>query len=234
MSAGRIDRVNWAFPSAPKRINKPSWMGIPAATLDDQPVSSVSAPSSVRPPHESVTQQQQHRTPTLPPPPSSRSFAQALASVIPPAISTMREVELESEVTVLKGQIAQLAKQLAGARAQAFADSELEILKLAVAIATRIVGLEVDADPSMILPWIREGIAMLPGDDVTVAVASDVAEHLTPEALASELPKAKRCVVDGSLPPGAVEVREGNGTIEVGADARIAAMSDALGLDGTK
>jgi len=230
MSSGRIDRANWAFPSAPKRVNKPSWMGIPATKVD-APVSAVPSPSSVRPTQESVLQQQ-NRPATLPPP-SSLSF-HALSSVIPPAISTMREVELESDVTILKAQIAHLARQLAVARSQVLADSELEILKLAVTVATRIVGREVDADPHLILPWIREGMAMLPGDDVTVAVAPDVARHFAADELASELSKVKRVVVDSSLPPGAVEVREGNGTIEVGADARAAAMSDALGLDGVK
>ena len=231
MSSGRTDRVNWTFPSAPKRSNKPSWMGIPAVTNDD-PVASVAAPASVRP-VEDIVMQQQSRPATLPPP-SSRSFQQRLASVIPPAISTMREVELASEVTVLRAEIAHLGEQLANARKQVLADSELEILKLVVTVATRIVGREVDAEPSLILPWIREGMTMLPGEEVTVAIASDVAERIAADEIASEIPKARRVVVDDSLPPGAVEVREGNGTIEVGADARVAAMSDALGLNGVE
>lgn len=228
MSASRIDRVGWASPGVPKRIAKPSWMGIPAVTLEE-PISAI--PDSIRPIEPPPPSSKKPRPATLPPP-SARAFHERLPSVPPPAISTMREVELENEVAILKNEIARLTEQLAGARAQALADSESDLVKLAVTVAGRIVGREVEADPYLLLGWIREGLQLLQGDDVTVALASDVAEHLGAEEILSEVPKVKRVVVDASLRAGAVEVREGNGTIEVDASARLDAMSDALGVDG--
>lgn len=225
MSASRIDRVGWASPGIPKRSAKPSWMGIPAVILEE-PVSSI--PDSIRPIEPPPPSS---KRPATLPPPSARAFQQRMPSMPPPAISTMREVELEAEVSVLRGELARLTAELATARTQALADSEQDLVKLAITVAARVVGREVEADPLLLLGWIREGMKMLAGDDVTVATAPDVAEHLGAEELMSEIPKVKRVVVDGSLRPGAVEVREGNGIIEVAAEARLDAMRDALGVD---
>jgi flagellar assembly protein FliH len=164
-------------------------------------------------------------------PPSNPYGGAPRASVIPQVIQTTREVELDGEVDALRREVARLARELAAARARVLEESEPEIVRLAVAVATRVVGRELAQEPSTIVGWIKDGIAVLPQrDEVIVAVAPDIAAAMPAEEIAAGLGSAK-VIVDSTLRPGSCEVREGASTVEVSADARLAAISDALGVD---
>ncbi|MBX3196760.1 MAG: hypothetical protein KF894_01285 [Labilithrix sp.] len=223
-AARRMSPVPWARPGAPRVSGRPSWIGMPRV-----------APGSVAPPPA--------RAPSMPPPsegvrrPSQSMVAPSIvplprASVPPssPLIQSGRELELESEVIALREEVARLAVELASARARVLEESEPEVVRLAVTVAARVVGRELATDPALVTGWIRDGLAALPGKEAVVAVAPDVAAAVAPEAITGAAPAA-RIVVDAGLRPGTCELREGATVVPIGAGERIAAISDALGVD---
>jgi len=113
----------------------------------------------------------------------------------------MRELELESEVVMLHNELQRVTTEGASMKVRVMEESEPAIIALAVAIARRVVGRELTTDPSLMQEWIREGMAALPGGEVI------------------------------ELSDGKAEIRAGQSTIEVSADARMDAISDALGVD---
>lgn len=154
------------------------------------------------------------------------------ASTPSPLIQSGREIELESEVHGLRAQLAALAVELASVRDRICEESEPEIVSLAMTVASRVVGRELTTDPSVVLDWIQEGFALLPGRDeaVVVAVAPDVAALISRDESATAALEGKRLVVDASLRAGSCELREGSSIVSIGAVERLAAISDALGV----
>lgn len=216
----------WTRPGVPKSVARPSWMSLPrpvAIAPAERPpsVPPVSAPVDSEPSMRSVL-------PSMVPPSGSM---RAMSRPSMAAIQTRREVELESEAAALRVEVARLAQLLATVRARVLEESEPEIVRLAVAVAERVVGREVSLEPSLIVSWIKEGMAVLPGvGEIVVTVASDVAEALSPDPTGAMLGDA-RLVVDPALPPGSCRVHEGAMSIEVGKLARLASIADALGVD---
>ena len=234
-AARRITAAPWTRPGAPRVSAHPSWMGMPrVAPVESAPASSRTPsnrppPDSVRGRHGGAEQTKSVRPPSMPPvvvplaalssPPSS------------PIIRSGRELELEAEVQALREEAARLAVELASVRSRILEDSEPEVVRLAMTIATRVVGREVSADPSIVLGWIREGLAVLPGRDApVVAVAPDIAAAISLEVVLAEA-GCRNVVVDASLRPGSCELREGASVVTIGADDRLAAISDALGIE---
>ncbi len=226
MGAARlVTPAPWTRPGAPRVSGRPSWIGMPRAVV----------PACAQP---------QVRSPSTPPP--SERDRQNLPSVIAPAvvpierisvpppsplIQTGREPELEGELVALREETARLAVELASVRARVLEESEPEIVRLAVTVAARIVGRELATDPVLVLGWIREGFAALPGkEEVVLAVAPDIAAAIQPEALEGAAAAAK-VVVDAALRPGSCELREGATVVPIGAGERLGAISDALGVD---
>lgn len=243
---GSIRRLSgsWTRPNAPKRINRPSWIGVPrsafeavAAQLDAEDAMPEEPITQIRP---SLAAQLSRAS--VGPPPMDRSLVEDplgfpnppanLVSIarasIAPSIASTREIELENEILSLRGEIAKLALALSSVRSSVVEEAEPEIVRLALAVASRIVGREVAADPTVLAQWVEEGARVLPNrSEMTVAVAPDIADLLgETERLAG-----RPLLVDPNLTPGACEVREGVSVAEVGADARLAAMADALGVD---
>jgi hypothetical protein len=196
-------KAAWMTPGQSK-IAKPSWLRF-------QPVS-VPVETPPPPPIEVIAAPSMPplRTPSIPaPPPSSRR--------LPPAqIQTMREIELESEVMQLHTELQRVMGENENMRARVIEESEPAILALAMAIAKRVVGRELSTEPTLIHAWIREAQGLMPNGAVFVAADIDG----VPES-----------VVDPLLASGTAEVRDDASAIAVGADARLAAMADALGVD---
>jgi hypothetical protein len=189
-------------PGAP-RVAKPSWLRVPAYVPTPPPMQAVVVPPQV------VTSVPPPRSKPSVPPPSSRR--------IPPAqIQTTREVELESEVVALHNELSRVIAESETMKARVIEESEPEILSLALAIAKRVIGRELATDPTLIRSWIAEARGVLPNGQVFVA---------------ADVPPNDGDVVDALLPPGSAEVREGASAIAVSADARTAAIADALGVD---
>jgi hypothetical protein len=198
-----------AFP--PPRVSL-----VPAPPAGDgAPPSSRSGPASRRP-KASI-----HPLTASSPPRSAGSFQ---------LIQTARDAELEAALGQLRGEVARLAAALATVRAHVVEESEPEVVGLVLNVAERVVGRELALDPELLVSWVEEGLAALPRkEEITVAVAPDVAARIERERESLGSP---RVVVDPALAVGTCELREGATTIEVGAAARMAAISDALGVDG--
>lgn len=177
-------RPPWMTPGAP-RVTKPSWLRLtPYAEPEPPPSPPVQLLPSIPPPRS--------MRPSVPPPSSRRK---------PPQIQTTRELELESEVALLHNELQRVTSEAESMRARVMEESEPAIVALAVAIAKRVVGREVDADPALLKAWIDEALGMLP--DAEVALSAD---------------------------GRAAVVTSGDSTVEVGAEARMAAIADALGV----
>jgi len=260
----KVAPVPWAARQKTLRsVARPSWIGriatppppnhasnnnaSAARRMSERPASPSMAPPPANPAGVSRMSE---------PPPASRgsnsrpamgsgSFAaMARQSVIPPQmIQTTREVELEAEVEGLRLEVARLAQTIATMRTRILEESEPEILRFCVAIADRVVAREITQDPSVIMEWIREGLAALPGrEDIVVAVAPDIASLIAAveqgqeeQALqdGTKMPRGSKTVVDATLRPGTIELREGNTSAEISAQTRMAAIAEALGVDTT-
>ena len=188
-AARRITPAPWTRPGAPRVSGRPLWIGMPRVVAPSCAQSQVRAPSNP-PPSE-------RGRPILPSviAPAVVPLEQVSVPPLSPIIQTGRELELEREVLALREETARLAVELASARARVLEESEPEIVRLAVTVASRIVGRELAADPALVLEWIRQGFAALPGkDDVVVAVAPDIAAAIPPEALEGAAAGAKLVV----------------------------------------
>lgn len=125
-------------------------------------------------------------------------------------------MELEAEVAALHAELARVIDEAERVRVRVMEESEPAVIALAVAIARRVVGREVKTDSGLIQHWIKEAMGTLP--EGAVYVAADV----TPEEGQS---------VDPALARGTAEIRDGASTVTVGAEPRIEALADALGVD---
>jgi flagellar assembly protein FliH len=178
-------------------------------------------------------------TPTQPPapplpqielPPSLKPEPAEPAPSIPDVRLTMELVRVNEENVALRSKIAELATEMARLRRQILEASEPELVRLAVSIAERVVGRELEADPSLVVEWARDAVhALASKDEVVIALGRDVAQQVPPGAWAS-LPVEHRVQNDALLPPGAVEVRSAEGVVAAGADARLAAVAQVLGV----
>src|SRR5690349_3320037 len=81
------------------------------------------------------------------PPPSI--VPKSVPIVVPP-LHAAREVELEAEVFALRSEIAGLLEELASARERFLESCEPEIVRLAVAVAEKVVARELSLDPAMV------------------------------------------------------------------------------------
>jgi flagellar assembly protein FliH len=147
----------------------------------------------------------------------------------PPPELVQRVEELEAEMGTLRETLAtarvELARTAARAsqlRAEIGADAEPELVRLALAVAARVVGQELATAPETVLTWLRAEIsACALGPSIEVAVAPDIAAVATGEA-------SFAFVIDPALARGTCEIRAGASSIEVSASARMRALVDAL------
>lgn len=249
-TARRMSAAAWTRPANPKSVSRPSWIGgrpAPSGTVARSPFAAPEPAPSVPPPpppsgrgggsllppsarplsHEDV----------LPPvrpltiPPGSTSLLGTMRASIAPQMTTAREVELETELETVRAQLASLAAQFAAVRGKVIEESEPEIVRLALAVAKRVVDRAVSAEPSVLVGWIKEGINAMPNRDTAiVAISADVAAAMPVEQIEQAI-ATNRVVVDSMLPPGSCEVRDGDTIAQVGANERIASLADALGVD---
>lgn len=230
-AARRMMPAPWTKPGAPRVAARPSWIGMPRVVVashpSSPPPSSRGQASAI--PVEAIEPRASVRPPSIPPP--ILATARPSMPAPSPLIQSSREIELEAEVEALREQVGRLVLELASARARILEECEPEIVRLAMTVAARVVGRELESEPPLVLSWIREGLAVLPGrEPPVVAVAPDVASSIPLDVIAAEAASAK-VVVDAALRPGTCELREGPSVVPIGASERVAAISDALGVD---
>ncbi len=158
-------------------------------------------------------------------------------SLLPPATpiislapdTTPEYPDLRDENADLKRTVEALTRELSRVRKDAIESSEAELVRLACAVAERIVGEELSTDPGHIVAWAREGIDALDvKETVVVALAADLARALPNEEW-SALGANVTVEIDPTLAPSSCEVRSRTGLVKVSAAARMAQMRTELG-----
>jgi len=214
----------WMHPAGNvSTLRRPSWLAPPAPGP---------APISTRPRLSVVPSM---KSPSIAPPPASKPRPSDR-----PAPDSMRTREraaheetvraLNEEIETLRRTTAQLAQTLATTRRHVLEASEGELVKLALVIAERVVGLELTANPEQIVAWAKEAIATLPArEQLVVAISTDLADELPKSAWMNVTNDRHALEVDHRLPPGTCEIRTSATSIEVSASARMEAVSETIG-----
>jgi hypothetical protein len=129
--------------------------------------------------------------------------------------------------------LASAKETIESTRRQALAESEREIVRLAMVIAERVIDRELRTSPEIVCGWVRQGVEALAAEDSVTAFVSPVVADLL-----SRSTPPRECgfsvVVDDRLPNTSCEVRGRWGRVNAGLLARLDAMYAALGLDGTQ
>lgn len=148
-----------------------------------------------------------------------------------PALEAL-SAELEARTAELQEVVQNAAEAVRAARRQAIETSEDSLVRLACAIAKRVIGRELEIDPTLVRNWVREGMTALAAEDeVEIRVAPGLATHLG--VLDGEITGRAHAdvIVDEKLLAMQIEIVGRYGRVAAGLEARLAAVSDALGLE---
>ncbi len=126
---------------------------------------------------------------------------------------------LEGELAAARGAATVMAEQMRE-------DAESELVKLAMAVAERVVGRELSVTPTLIVDWAREVVAASDLGGSFVVATSAALSAAVPDAAWGELEDALR--MDPALPAGTCEVRDGGRTVTVSAEERLATVAEDL------
>jgi hypothetical protein len=214
----------------PPSPSLPSWMA--PRRPSDRPPPPPAEPEPAAPEESApvtAASPEPHLAPTPEPGPAE---AQAEPGLLPtPSPDTVER--LQAEVDGLRRSLAELAAETGQTRRIALEASEKDLVALATVIAEQILGREIRSRPEILGQWVREGLSALSDrDEVTVAIGTDLAGLMTPEAWAGYLEELGPPIVDPTLPPFRCEVRTRYGRADAGLGPRLAAMIEALGTSG--
>lgn len=124
---------------------------------------------------------------------------------------------------------ARLAVEIEDSRLERIAQSEPELLELAVAIARKIIGAELELDPSQQLALVRNALARMNGaSNITIRIHPEDRElidsHLPQLREVFTEPKPIRIEEDPAIAPGDCYIDSERGS----ADARVQSQLDAI------
>ena len=122
--------------------------------------------------------------------------------------------ELEERVAEERARIARVCEEFARERSKYFADVEAEVVRLALAIAARVLHREVKMDPLLLMGVVRVALEKVAEDSATV-LRVPVAEvemwrGVAPSVVGDERMKADECVLETSV-----------GKVELGVSAQL-------------
>jgi hypothetical protein len=209
------------MPEAAAVVSRPSWMARAMSTRPPAPSlpppTTVSVPPSMVPPSGLEAEPTELIFPMAMPPPAAVDIATSTALAA-----------LSDENAGLRAQVAEMAATMAGLRRQVLEASEGELVKLAVAIAERVILRELQTDPSILVGMARDAIETLAAkDEVVIAVARDVPQRL-PATAWDAVGVEYMVQVDPQLAPGGIEVRTPQGIVAATPEARLGAVAQAL------
>ncbi len=225
--------------SAAPRTAAPSWLA-PHGFDDDEGSSgseytllAIDADAALREPMRAAMMESAH---------DEAHPARVSDSLVPPAtpIISVRPAtpppypDLRDENAELRRALAALTGELSRVRKDVREASEAELVRLACAVAERVVGEELSIDPGHVIAWVREGIEALDSkENVVVAIAADLGQVLPSEEW-NELGPNVTVEVDAALAPSSCEVRSRTGVAKIGAAARMGQMKTELGVEGER
>jgi flagellar assembly protein FliH len=128
-------------------------------------------------------------------------------------------IAARAEVAATKEAMAQLSVTMCD-------DAERELVRLAMAVAERVVAQEISVAPELVVTWAREAIAgSALGEHFVVALAPDLASAIDVGAWDELAPVVK---TDPALPSGTCEVRDGGRVVSVSSETRLALVGEQL------
>lgn len=135
--------------------------------------------------------------------------------------------ERDAEIERLRAQAVDTANAMKGFVTEFVENAEPEIVRLAVAIAERVVG-STSVDPGMIVDFAREALSdFAAGRNVVVAIAPDLAAAFDGQVFG----ETAKITVDATLPPTSCELRSGPRVLVVSTQARLRAVAEAVGVE---
>jgi flagellar assembly protein FliH len=145
--------------------------------------------------------------------------------------------ETRAEVEVVAESLVRSLQELADFRARLRDRYERELLGLALGVARKVVGAEVQARPEIWLAMIREGIRRaVDRERVRVRLPASVASFLGVQlpTLRAQLDEVKEIelVEDASLPAGGCVIETRFAELDVGLDTQIEQIERGLGRAG--
>ena len=164
------------------------------------------------------------------------------ASMLPPSLDTDPREEqllalhdaldaLQRDRDALASRALEAEGRFAQFRRDVLAESEGQLLRLAVAVAERVVARELRTDPALVARWAAEALGALVAvsADVRPSIAVGVATaSLVPEDVWAALLGDLRVERDSALPPLGAEVRAGMSAVDFSPQGRLAAVRAEL------
>lgn len=139
---------------------------------------------------------------------------------------SVEETLLRHENDALRRTLAAALDALARARQQLMESSEPEMVRLACAVAERIVGRELATDPALVMGWVHEAAAAMGSrDEVTIVCGTDFAAMM-PDGFAESAFGGFTVSVDDAVAPDTCEVRTETSTSVVSVATRTGAVVD--------
>lgn len=146
-----------------------------------------------------------------------RLLAEARAEAAEEAYA-IGEERFRERIEVERSAVAMACASLQRERERYFADMEGEVVRLAMAVAARILHRETAMDPTLLAGIVRHALAQLSdANGAVLAIAADGAERWRAAMKSSSL----RVEEDPSLPSGAVQLRASAGVAELGLEAQL-------------
>lgn len=131
------------------------------------------------------------------------------------------EEELEARIAVERSRMAQVCEEFARERARYFAEVEAEVVKLALAIAARVLHREAKLDPLLLTAAVRVVLEKV-ADNSTVELRVPVAElERWREAMATEASAKVQLVGDERLAPTECVLETSVGRVDLGVSAQL-------------
>jgi Flagellar assembly protein FliH len=142
------------------------------------------------------------------------------------------EARHAEQIEALRQQVAQALSALELARPEVLAASKPEVVRLALAVAERVVGHELRTDPGIVERWVQQGLEHMSDEDkIAVVVAPDVADKLGEEPWRRADGAAVSAQVDPALPAGHCELRGKFCRVDASVKARLAAVARELDVE---
>lgn len=218
---------------------------LPFGGTFDGPVTSRRVPSWIVPQSDSGLRsaRQTSKKPTEPPRESPEAVATARILAIEEA-AALEVAQLREQLEHLEGRRAALAEELerqheankaliralGKAREDLFLEGEGELLRLAMAVAERVVGAELKTPVPVITRWVKEAVALYGGGTGLTLVLSPALVAAMPahewEKVAGEVAVA----LDPNLEGICCELRGPDARATISARHRLDAVAEALGV----
>jgi flagellar assembly protein FliH len=131
------------------------------------------------------------------------------------------DAELEEKIDTERGRIARICEKLDKERAQYFADIEAEVVKLALAIASRVLHREVQLDPLLLTGAVRVALEKIADNSTTVLHVPVAEVGRWQESFAKEAKSEIQLTADERLDAGECVLETSVGRVELGVKAQL-------------